>query len=249
MVSGSGRTPVHIQVQDPYALEKLILKPSWRRRKRTLAVSYHRQATDTEEQLLDLELTYIKHPDGSRTLNIPEERKALAIAYLHDGGLKSAVEIEAMVDEGHGALMHAIDGLSAAQAAYKPAADEWSVLELMGHVVTGKQLVAALCASLAGGQLPPRFGPALEAEAAQDGVTVARFETLETARAAACEAHAALLEFVRSADGPVNVEMTFRHFVFGALNCRGWAAFQRLHDDDHRPQVDTIRTTAGFPAS
>jgi hypothetical protein len=196
---------------------------------------------------MDLELTYIKRPDGSRTLTIPEERRALAVAYLQEGGLRSAAEIEAIVEEGHSALLHAIDGLSTAQAAYKPTPDEWSVLELMGHVVTGKQLVAALCASLAEGRLPPGFGPALEVEAAQDGVTVARFETLETARAAACDAHAALLDFVRSADGPVNVEMTFRHFVFGPLNCRGWAAFQRLHDDDHRPQVDAIRATAGFP--
>ena len=196
---------------------------------------------------MDLELTYIKRPDGSRTLSIPEERRALAVAYLQKGALRSAAEIETIVEEGHGALLQALDGLSTAQATYKPEAGEWSVLELMGHVVTGKQLVAALCASLANGTLPPGFGPALEVEAAQDGVTVARFETLETARASACDAHAALLDFVRSADGPVNVEMTFTHFVFGALNCRGWAAFQRLHDDDHRPQVDAIRAAPGFP--
>jgi hypothetical protein len=197
---------------------------------------------------MDLELTYIKRPDGGRTLTIPEERRALAVAYLRKGGLKSASEIESIVEEGHSALLQAIDGLSDVQASYKPAPDEWSVLELMGHVVTGKQLVAALCTSLAAGQLPPGFGPALEVEAAQDGVTVTRFATVDASRGAAGEAQAALMNFVRIADGPVNVEMVFRHFVFGALNCREWAVFQRLHDDDHRPQVDAIRATTGFPA-
>lgn len=198
---------------------------------------------------MDLELTYIKNPDGSRTLNIPEDRKAAAIAFLRDGGAKSAAEIEAVVEAGHEALLRAIDGLSDAQSTFKPAPEEWSVLELMAHVVTAKQIVSALCAAMAQGLLPPGFGPPLEAAAAQDGVTVSRFETLEQARTAAGDAHAVLLKFVRSADGPVNAEMMFRHFVFGALNCREWAIFQRLHDDDHRPQVAKIRAAAGFPAA
>ena len=198
---------------------------------------------------MDLELTYIKHPDGSQTLTIPEDRKAAAIAFLRDGGAKSAAEIEALVEAGHEALLRAIDGLTDAQSKFKPAPDEWSVLELMAHVVTAKQIVGVLCGAMAKGQLPPGFGPPLEAAAAQDGVTVSRFETLAQARTAAGDAHAALLKFVRSADGPVNAEMTFRHFVFGALNCREWAAFQRLHDDDHRPQIDKIRAAAGFPAA
>jgi len=198
---------------------------------------------------MDLELTYIKNPDGSQTLTIPEDRKALAVAFLRDGGTKSAAEIEALVEAGHEALLRAIDGMSDAQSKFKPAPDEWSVLELMAHVVTAKQIVGVLCAAMAQGQLPPGFGPPLEVAAAQDGVTVAQFETMEQARAAAGDAHAALLKFVRSADGPVNVEMTFRHFVFGAYNCREWAIFQRLHDDDHRPQIDKIRATPGFPAA
>ena len=198
---------------------------------------------------MDLELTYIKNPDGSQTLNIPEDRKAAAIAFLRDGGAKRAAEIESIVEGGHEALLRAIDGLSDAQSTFKPAPDAWSVLELMAHVVTAKQIVGVLCAAMAQGQLPPGFGPQLEEAGAQDGVTVARFGTLAQARTAAVDAHAALLKFVRSADGPVNVDMTFRHFVFGSYNCREWAIFQRLHDDDHGPQIGKIRASAGFPAA
>lgn len=196
---------------------------------------------------MDLELTYIKRPDGTKTLTIPDERRQLAIAYLREGGSKTAAEIEASVEEGHAAVLLALDGLSDDQATWKPAPDEWSVLELLAHVVTCKQIVATLCPSMAQGQLPPGFGPAVEVEGAQDGVTVARFENVATARAAADAAHAALLTFLRSADGSVNTDMTFKHFVFGPLNCREWAFFQRLHDDDHRPQINAIRATAGFP--
>ena len=198
---------------------------------------------------MDLELTYIKNPDGSKTLTIPEDQKAAAIAFLRAGGLKPAVQIEAMVEEGHHAILSAIDGLSDAQASFKPDPDEWSVLELMAHVVTAKQLVAALCAGLASGSLPPGFGESPEGESRQDGVTITRFETLDAALAAAEAAHRTLLNFVRSADGPVDLEPTFRHFVFGAMNCREWAAFQRLHDDNHAPQALAIRATEGFPAS
>jgi hypothetical protein len=197
---------------------------------------------------MDLELTYIKNPDGSKTLTIPDERRAAAIAFFRQGGTKRASEIETIVNDGHDALLGALDGISEPQAAFKPEPDEWSVLELMAHVVTAKQIVGVLAGALAQGQLPPGFGSPLEASSAQDGVTVVHFDTLAAARDASVAAHAVLLDFVRAADGPVNADMTFRHFIFGALNCREWAVFQRIHDDDHRPQIAAIRAAPGYPA-
>lgn len=196
---------------------------------------------------IDLELTYIRRPDGGRTLAIADDRRAAAIEFLRTGGRKTAAEIEALVDEGHVTLLDAIAGLSEAQAVYKPSPDEWSMLELMSHVVSAKQIVAMLAPSLGDGRLPPGFGPAIETEAAQDGVTVTRFATLAVARAAADEAHQSLIAFVRRLDGDVNTDLTFKHFVFGDHNSREWCVFQRLHDDNHAPQARAIRASTGFP--
>ena len=40
---------------------------------------------------------------------------------------------------------------------------------------------------------------------------------------------------------------TFDHPFFGPLNCKGWVAFQRLHDADHIGQIEQIKASAGYP--
>jgi hypothetical protein len=197
----------------------------------------------------NLQLAYGVGADGSKTVSIPDDRRAAAVAFLRSGGVKTPAEIETIVQRGHDELFEALVDLSEAQAAYKPSANDWCVLELMAHVVTTKRVIAGLCGSLGAGQRPPGVGPEFEEQAAQDGVTYARFETLAEARTAAQAAHDDVIAFVRSLDGPVNTDVTFRHFIFGALNSREWAIFERLHDGDHTPQVASIKASAGFPAT
>lgn len=196
---------------------------------------------------MDLGLKYVVGADGAKTLTIPDDRRALAISFLREGGAKTPEEIESIVREGHDTLFAALGGVSEPQAAFKPSADDWSILELMAHVVTTKQIVAALCRSLGEGHLPPGFGPQFEEAAAQDGVTVTRFAALAEARIAAQVAHADLLTIIRGLRGSVDVEIRLRHFVFGALNCREWAVFQRIHDGDHTPQIASIKAAPAFP--
>jgi len=197
---------------------------------------------------MQLGLKYLVDSDGKKRLTIPDDRRAFAVSYIRDGGARSPAEIEAIVQQGHDELLAALDGLSEPQAAHKPAADDWSVLELMAHVVTTKRIIATLAASLGEGKLPPGFTAELEEESRQDGVTVARFDALAAARDAADAAHRDQLRFIRGLDDSTNVDVRFKHFVFGALNCREWAAFQRVHDADHTPQIGAIRASSGFPA-
>lgn len=198
---------------------------------------------------MDLKLTYVRRDDGTRTLTIPEDRRQFVISYVREGARKTPAEIEATVQEGHDAISAALDGVSETQAAHKPSAEDWSVLELMAHVVTTKQIMGVLCTHLAQGQLPPRFGPQLEEERAQDGITVAKFATLAEARAASDAAHGALLDVVRGFGPATDDEMRFRHFLFGAFNAREWAVFQRIHDEDHTPQLHAIKSSAAYPAT
>jgi hypothetical protein len=198
---------------------------------------------------MDLQLTYVKTPDGRKRLTIPEDRRVAAIEFVRENAARPAAEIESVVQAGHDAMIHALDGVSEKQAAFKPGPDDWSILELMSHVVTTKRIVATLCANLGDGHLPPGFGPQFEEESAQDGVTVDRFATLAEARAAAERFHDELLSFVRGITDRTDTEIRFRHFVFGAFNACEWAVFQRLHDEDHRPQITQIQAAPGYPTS
>jgi hypothetical protein len=196
---------------------------------------------------MDLELKYITGADGKRKLTIPDEIRARVASYLRGGGAGTAAGAEAIVQEGQDALLLAVSDLTERQAAYKPSADDWSVLELMAHVVSTKLIVAGLCRNLSEGHWPPGIGAEFEEESAQDGVTVRTCATLAEARAAAQAAHDDLIAFIRDRYETADTETRFKHFVFGPLNAREWAIFQRIHDGDHTPQIASIKTTPGFP--
>jgi hypothetical protein len=145
--------------------------------------------------------------------------------------------------------MAALSSASEVQAAWKPAPDSWSILELMQHVVTVKQLMAGLSKTLASGELPPGFQQFTE-PSAQDGVTIVKFSTLAEAIAAVEKAHADLLQSIRALDaGDINTDLTFSHFVFGPFNSREWTVFQRIHDQDHTPHIGKIKAESGYPAA
>lgn len=193
-------------------------------------------------------LKYTTAADGTRSVTIPGELRSQVVSFVRNGGAKAPAEIEAIVQEGHDALLVALAGLSETQAAYKPSNDDWSILQLMDHVVTTKQVVVALCRNLGDGHWPPGIGPEFQEQNAQDGVTISRFATLVGARSGADAAHADLVGFIRGVDASTDVEVRFSHFLFGALNSREWAVFQRIHDVDHTPHIGQIKASPGFPA-
>lgn len=167
-------------------------------------------------------------------------------SYIRHNAEKEPAALHDLVEKGHDQLFAQLGGLSAEQATFKPAPDEWSVLELMDHVVTAKGGVARICARLARGETIE--GTGREGDE-QDGITRDHFEALADARAAAQAAHDELLAFIDGLSPASNVAARFNHFVFGDLNCREWAAFQRVHDGDHAGQIEKVRAAAGFPAS
>ncbi len=197
---------------------------------------------------MNLGLKYELGEDGKKHLTIADDRRAAAIAFVQGNAIKPPAEIAAVVQEGHDALLAALVGVSDAQAWYKPAADDWCVMELMAHVVTTKRVCASMCENLAAGHWPPGVGEEWQEEARQDGVTLAKFETLADARTAAQTAHDDLLKHISALDS-ANTDVRFRHFVFGDFNSREWAVFQRIHDDNHAPQLGDIKASAGFPAA
>jgi hypothetical protein len=167
--------------------------------------------------------------------------------YIRHNAAKEPAALRALVQQGHDQISGLLAGLSEEQARWKPGAEDWSVLSVLQHVVTAKRGVARICTRLAAGE--QIAGTGREGDE-QDGVmSKQRFTSLAEAREALDAAHADLLVFI---DGPLataNVETRFNHFVFGDLNCREWAAFQRVHDGDHSGQLEKIKAAPGYPAA
>jgi len=196
---------------------------------------------------VELQLTYVTGPDGKRALTIPDEQRANAIAFVRENALRPAAEIEAIVQEGHASVLHAVANVSEEQAAWKPSADDWSILEVMDHIVSVNRLMGMVSNGLAKGALPPGLSGNVESASAQDGVSIVKFKSLAEARAAVDAAHAELVAFILSLDARPEPTLTFSHFVFGAFNFREWPVFQRVHDDNHAPQIEAVKQSAGFP--
>lgn len=197
---------------------------------------------------MNLQLTYVTGEDGVRHLTLPDEMRARVIAFVREGGAKSPDEIAAIVQEGHDALIASLDGVSDEQARWKPAPGEWSILELMDHVVTIKRFLVVLAPHMSEGAWPPGLTEAWQEEALQDGATTARFTSIAEARDAANASHDALLAFLRGVTPEMNTEKTFTHFLFGAMNFREWIVFERIHDGDHGPTIGRIKALPAYPA-
>ena len=185
---------------------------------------------------MDLEITYLPDDDGVAKANIPPRSKEWVLAFIAEHSVKAPAQIAAVVQEGHDEVLDAIAPLTDLQAKRKTSDNDWSILDAMAHVVTTKQVCAGLCSSLAGGSRPPGIGPEWEEEVTQDGITTVTFETLAAAREAAETAHQSLLESISKFDS-ANLEVTFKHYIFGQMNARQWAVFQRIHDGDHIAQI------------
>lgn len=198
---------------------------------------------------MDLGLNYAVGPDGTKVMSMPDESRDWVISFVRENARTSPAEIAAIVQEGQRELLAAVEGVSEVQAAYKPGADDWSILELLAHAVSVKQVIGALVGTLRNGELPPGFGPQFEEAKTQDGFIITRFDSLPQAREAAQAAHDTIVTFVRGIDGSVNTDVTFRHFYFGAFNAREWPVFQRIHDGDHTPHIGKIKASVGYPAA
>jgi hypothetical protein len=167
-------------------------------------------------------------------------------SYIKHNAQKEPAALRELVQQGHAQLTGLLDGLSDAQARYKPSENEWCVIEVLQHVATAKRGVARICTRLAAGETIA--GTGREGDE-QDGVMGPKtFDTVAEARAAIAAAHNDLLDFIDGRLAGADLAPRFNHFIFGDLNCREWAAFQRVHDGDHANQIKAVIESPGYPA-
>jgi len=154
------------------------------------------------------------------------------------------------------------DGLSQGQADWKPSEKDWSVGEVVHHLIlaevaTGKlttKLTRQAEAAGAAGGFPGdltafRPFPAPPAGAAQApevvwperGKLIA--ELLATMRATRERSRQSIEKLASHDPRPLK----FEHFRFGALDLAQWWQLQAHHDEIHLVQIREIKSAPGFP--
>jgi hypothetical protein len=139
-------------------------------------------------------------------------------------------------------LLDTIERVTQAQAEWKPAGEEWSIVEVTRHALNASRDVLRVIEGLAAGERASRSsGPGAQPEDAPHDI--AELRRLFTAHSVH---FAALPDRVPPAP---NLALTAPHAFFGELNCRGWFLFQEIHDADHINQIGKITAAPGYPAS
>ena len=171
---------------------------------------------------------------------VTEDARQRLVSYLGHQASKDVPVLVELIEEQRGRLLGLLDWVSEEQAAFRPALDQWSIADVLRHVIAGEEGVARIVESLARGVVPGGKR-VIGRQTPEEGQPLAAL--VERLRAARAD----LLARVRGWPASPDLTATSEHPFFGPLNCKGWVAFQRLHDADHIGQLEQIKAAEGYP--
>jgi hypothetical protein len=166
---------------------------------------------------------------------VSEDVVARVRSYIQHQAAKPNDVLAGIVAGSQSRLLHTLSRHDATDAARKPAPDEWSLRELLRHVVSAEAGVAAMVGRLARGETSDGVrgtGSMIEDDATYDALLARLRETNEQ-----------LLAAIRAIPAAAPLDVKSAHPFFGDLNCREWAAFQKVHDEDHIQHAEKIVAT------
>ena len=159
-------------------------------------------------------------------------------------------------------LLALVDGLTAEQWKFQPAADRWSINECLEHVIRVENRVAGIVRTKLG-----EGGPdAGERARVDDAVLLAALPDRSVGRQAPEPARPTgqwpdgdelLAEFAKTRQRTVHFAATANadlrnyfhpHAAFGELDCYQWLLVLSLHGSRHAKQIEEIKAAPGFPA-
>lgn len=137
-------------------------------------------------------------------------------------------------------LLGVLDGVSDEQTDWSPSGDEWTIRQITEHVLNASRRSLRLIEDLAAGR---------EEDDRVDPPTTKLPTRFERLRMHLSEHSVKLASLPERLPPMVNLEMTSPHSNFGDLNSRAWFLFNRIHDADHRQQVEAIQAAPGYPSA
>lgn len=169
-----------------------------------------------------------------------EERVRMRGYLLHQSEALSWPALWLRVTPARLGFMEALRDVKEEQARFRPAADEWSILEVTAHLAAHSAAVVACIETLAAGG-SVLGGPTVDEYIAPGEVSFGAW------RDRLVETGMQLTALVSRLPEPAPVEATHAHGYFGELHCKAWYLFQRVHDLDHTQQIASIKAAPGYP--
>lgn len=169
-------------------------------------------------------------------------------------------ELEAVREK----VLKEAEGLSQAQADWRPGDTDWSVGEILHHLTlaevnTGKLTSKLLKEAEAAGELAPypaelkAFPPLPPASPApMQAPPVVRPEAGHPIGRLCLDLKAARQRSRQSIERLASVDpraLTWKHFALGELNLAQWWKLQARHDADHLQQLRVVRASRRFPGA
>ena len=167
---------------------------------------------------------------------LPDDVRERVTSYIKHQATKSPQAIIDLVSATQKRFLEIVAPLDDGIVARQTAADEWSIHDLVRHVVSAESGVAKLVHGLARGVRPDTGN--LGIGSMVDGGSYGTL--IEQLRAA----NAAILEAIATLPADPDTTTLAKHPFFGELNCLEWAAFQRVHDTDHVQHAEKILAAA-----
>jgi len=180
-----------------------------------------------------------------------DDRMTKAHEYMQHQGVKSLADLGALMDRTAGDWERCLDGMSDAQAKFKPSTptgpageDEWCTKEVLGHVLASQRGLNVTIAQMAGVE-PPAEAEQVRAMGVKSEEDEARsLADLRPKIAAVCEESRRLVTSLTEGE---KLAQKFPHPVFGPLNLKEWFAFHRVHAMDHIQQIEAIKADQSYP--
>ncbi len=157
-------------------------------------------------------------------------------------------------------LLQAIDGVSEAQASFKPSPERWSILQLVEHLATSDPgLMALIRGALASpaqpeliehvhkhdhrftGELKPFPRGVNKAPEALQPKSV--YSTLAEAREAFVRAREATIEYARTTNDDLRDHFA-QHSVLGPMDGYQWLVACAIHVESHTLQIEELKASA-----
>ena len=162
---------------------------------------------------------------------VTDDVRERVLSYIRHQAGKSREAIIALVSGSQAQLLDVVSGVDEATAERAPAEGEWSVRELLRHVISAEDGVSKIVSGLAAGHVPA--GERSVGSNVEDDTAAALVERLRAS-------NRRLLDVIAALPAAPDMAAVDKHPFFGDLNCLEWAVFQRVHDADHAQHAGKI---------
>lgn len=159
--------------------------------------------------------------------------------YVSQGERYSFSELWQRVVKARIELLESFAKVKDADADWSPSAENWSIREVVHHVLNSSRNTRKLVSALSIGEA----GDSSEVDPLRTATDISMDELGDKLRDDGIE----WTTVIHQLPPRPSIEPTAPHGMFGELHARAWFLFQRTHDLDHKGQIESVLAADAYP--